>query len=511
MRSALKSIGRQQAAKTFSTPVPILGLNGRDALPDMDARYALILDNWFPGTNQLVGRAGSAAWATGLGSGAVETLVAYSSGLTQKLLAFANQAVYDASSSGVIGSALATGYTNNRWQTVNYKGFVIAVNGTSDGSIKYDGSAVTANSVTGATGDLANLAVFQNRLFFLDDTLSFYFLATQAIAGALSPFDLSTYARHGGYLMAMSDWSYLGTNSVNDYAVFITSEGEVFAFSGTDPTSATTWALAAVFQIGKPIGRRCMVKYGAELIIITEDGFVPVSSLIQTGRDNSQSNLSDALGTLITGSVKTYGGNFGWEGVVCTRSSLGSMCVFNIPTAENSASFQYVVNLRTNAWCRFTGMNANTFCVFNDNIFFGGNDGNVYQADTGAADSGANITFDGKTAFSYMDAPDTLKQFTFARPIIASNGNVGPAVEVNVDFEDRIPTAMPTFSGGAGSPWNTSPWNVSPWSRGLTINKNWVSVSGLGYAASLRIRIATNALTVSWASNDWMFTAGGLI
>lgn len=510
IRQAIRQTQRQQLAKTFSMPAPVLGLNGRDGLAGMDPRFAVVLDNWFPSTNQLIGRAGSAAWATGM-TGPVETLIPYSSGSVINLLAAANKKIYDASASGAVGAALASGYTNNRWQAVNYKGFALAVNGTSDGCIKYDGSAITASSVTGATGNLANIAVFQNRLFFLDDTLAFYFLATQAIAGALSPFDLSTYVRFGGFLMAQGDWSYMGTNSLQDYAVFITSEGEVLVFQGTDPTSATTWSLAANFRIGKPIGRRCMVKYGAELIIITEDGFVPMSGLMTDDRAEPNQNISDNLGTLVAQDINLYGGNFGWEGTVCSKTSLGPLALFNVPTTENSMSYQYVINLRTRAWCRFVGLSANTWTVSEGRIFFGGNDGKVYQADTGANDSGNDIFFDGKTAFSYMDEPEALKQFIMARPLISSQGVITPVIDCNVDFEDVQPTAAPTFAGAAGSPWDTSPWDTSPWGGGDLINRNWISVDGLGYAAALRFKVATNGVGVKWASTDWMYLPGALI
>jgi hypothetical protein len=43
----------------------------------------------------------------------------------------------------------------------------------------------------------------------------------------------------------------------DDYAAFITSEGQVAVYSGADPASSTTWSLVGVFDIGAPIGRRC--------------------------------------------------------------------------------------------------------------------------------------------------------------------------------------------------------------------------------------------------------------
>jgi hypothetical protein len=509
-RLAIRQTQRQQQAQTYSLPAPVLGLNGRDGLAGMDPRYAPVLDNFFPSTNQLIGRSGSASWATGM-TGPVETLIPYANGTTKNLLAANNKKIYDVSPTGAVGAALASSLTNNRWQYVNYKGLAIFVNGTSDGCLKYDGSTVATNSVTGAAGNLANVAVFSNRLFFLDDTLSFYYLATQAVSGALAAFDLSTYVKLGGFLMAQGDWSYLGTNSINDYAVFLTSEGEVIVFQGSDPTSSTTWSMAATFKIGKPIGRRCMVKYGAELILITEDGFVPMSGLMQDNREEPGRNISDVLGTLVAQDINLYGGNFGWEGTVCPKSTLGPMALFNVPTTENSTAYQYVINLRTQAWCRFVGWKANTFAVFNSKIFFGGNDGVVYQADVGANDSGSDVVFDGKTAFSYMDAPDVLKKFLMARPILSSQGIITPAIICNHDFEDILPTDQPTFIGDGGSPWDTSPWDTSPWGGGDTLNRNWIGIEGFGYCAALRVKVALNGIGVKWASTDFMFEAGGIL
>ena len=69
----------QQAVsvRSVSLPAPVKGWNTRDNLSDMKQDYAIILDNWFPLTDRLKLRRGYASHATGIGTGAVESLLDY--------------------------------------------------------------------------------------------------------------------------------------------------------------------------------------------------------------------------------------------------------------------------------------------------------------------------------------------------------------------------------------------------------------------------------------------------
>jgi hypothetical protein len=50
--------------------------------------------------------------------------------------------------------------------------------------------------------------------------------------------------------MAMADWSIDAGIGIDDYAAFISDQGEVALYKGSDPTSATTWALVGTFWVG---------------------------------------------------------------------------------------------------------------------------------------------------------------------------------------------------------------------------------------------------------------------
>lgn len=503
--------GARGRATARSTPAPVGGWNARDSLAEMKPHEAVILDNWFPQTSNVRIRRGSAQHATGVGAGAVETLFEYAHGATRKLLAASGGAIYDATTSGAVGAALGSGFANDRWQHVNFAGYSILVNGA-DTPRKFDGTTLTTTTITGSgltATDLVHVTEFKARLYFVEkDSLNAWYLAVGAIAGSASKLDFSSFCKLGGALAAIGSWSRDGGAGVDDFAVFVTTMGEVLIFQGTDPGSAETWALVGVFRVGAPVGRRCLFKFGPDLVVLTSDGFVPLSRMLPTDRSAPQYAMSDRIGNAVNAAVRVYGGNFGWQGVLYPK---GTMALFNVPVGENVTSHQYVVNMVTGAWCRFKGMNANCWSVFADDLYFGGNSGAVYKADTGASDDGAEIKADGKSAFTYFGAPGRLKRFTMVRPNLATDGAAPVALDLNVDFEDKAPASSPTFSGAGGSAWDVTAWDVGEWGDNAQIAKDWLSVTGLGYAAALRIRIATDALTVFWQSTDWIFEPGGLV
>ena len=503
--------GARGRSSAKSTPAPVGGWNAQDSLAGMRRDEAVLLDNWFPHAAGVRIRRGHAEHASGVGAGAVESLIGYASGAKRALLACGGGAIHDATAAGGVGEPLATGLANDRWQHVNFAGHAVFVNGADTPRV-YDGAEVRPTEVTGtglAPKRLIAVNEFKSRLFVMEkNSLRAWFLATGAIAGPASRLDLAPFCKLGGELAAVGTWSRDGGAGVDDVAVFVTTMGEVLLFQGTDPASAATWALAGVFRIGAPVGRRCLVKVGPDLVLITADGFVPLSRVLPADRSAPQFALSDRIVHAVNHAVRKHGGNFGWEAVLYP---CGNMALFNVPIAEGRTAHQYVVNLTTGAWCRFRGMNANCWAVFVDRLYFGGGDGKVHEADTGASDNGGAIVADGKSAFQYFGTPGRLKRFTMVRPNLAADGDLDVALELNVDFEDRPPTAAPTFSRSGGSPWDATDWGAGDWADDAQIAKDWLSVSGLGTAAALRIKVATRAHTVAWQSTDWLFERGGSI
>lgn len=482
----------------------------------MEATYALSLDNWFCTPTTVDTRGGTSNWATGF-SGQVETVMHYNSATAAKLFAACVGSIFDISSSGSIGAAVVTGKSNARWQSVNVTTpggwFLMAANGA-DSVLIYDGSSWANASITGVTSaNLVHVNVFKNRVYFTEiNTMNAWYLPVNSIAGAATKFPLSSIFTRGGYLMAMLTWTIDNTSGVDDYAVFITSEGEVAIYQGYDPDFASSWTLVGVFFMGRPIGRRCFTKMGSDNAVICADGVVALSKELTTDRDISQS-LSYNILNLINNDVAAYNANFGWQPVYYP---IGNKLIINVPAMEGAGQYQYVMNTITGAWSSWGKLNspiaANCWDVFEDNIYYGGN-GVVAQADlqSNTSDNGVAIQTDMKPAFSYFGELGTEKYFTMARPIFLSTDPITPSYVLCLDYNDVLPVT-PQGSIGTGSPWDTSPWDVTPWgASGYQVNKNWLTVGGVGYAASLRMATLTNGVSASLQSIDYVYETGGVL
>lgn len=501
---------------TASIPAPTGGLNARDAIANMEETEATIMTNWFPSTSSVDVRNGYADHVTGI-TGAVETLMSYNNGSTQELWGVASGEFYNVTTAGAVGAASVSGQSNSRWQsiTMGTSGgyFLMAVNGADDLQL-YDGSSWTAintlstPAITGvATANIAHINNFKNRVWLIEEnTLKAWYLPVASIGGAANALDLSGLFKQGGYLMAMANWTIDNASGIDDYAAFITSEGEVALYQGTDPSSANTWALKGTFRIGRPIGRRCVIKAGADVLILTTDGAFPLSKALLTDRSQLQEAVTDKITNLITAAIRSYETNFGWQPII---HPTGNKLIINVPTTETNTSYQFVMNTITGAWCVFTGWNAFCWETLGDVLYFGGSNA-VFVADTGNDDNGSDIETDVQQAFSYFGSKGRIKHFKAVRPIFLAEGDVTPALLVNVDFETRIPQAGPSYSGSAGSDWDVAPWDTSDWGSGDNIIKKWQSVSGAGFAGGVRIKTSTQGLKVRWQATDFIFERGGV-
>lgn len=509
-------IPRGQTLLPQSFPAPIGGWNARDSLAAMAPTDAVTLQNWFPMPTYCEIRGGSIAWATGM-TGNGKTLAIYSplSG-TNKMFGMTASGIYDVTAAGAVGAA-ALVRTNGKHQWVNFgdgtSQWLIACNGV-DKPAYYDGATwtavdnVTVPALTGVTTtNLVGVFMSKGRLFFIEkNKLKFWYLAAGAAGGALTAFDLSGVAKLGGYVMAGATWTVDAGDGPDDRVVFVTSEGEVLVYQGTNPSSAASWALVGVYYVGRPLGRRCFQKYGGDVVLITENGTFPLSAAIQSNAIDFKQALSFKIENAFTAAARSYGSNFGWSAVVMpSREAL----IVNVPLAEDGKHQQYVMNTITKAWCNFDGWNAEDFAVMNGELYFTSGTG-TFKAWTGQADLGANIVAYGKMAFSYFGRPGLLKIIRLFRPILAVNGPLSYLIDVDVDFQDRTISGSATSSVGSAALWDTATWDGALWATDLIPVEVWATPALFpGKAIAGKIQIATKSLTVQWMASEYLYELGG--
>lgn len=486
-------------------PAPVGGLNARDALAMMPAEDALILDNIFPERSYVELRAGYTAHATGL-PGAVESLLVYG-GSVPRLFAASGSALYDVTSAGAVGSPAVSGLGNARWQSITFTTsggtFLVAVNGA-DGVRTFDGTAWATQTITGVSAaSLFCVTSWKKRLWFGQaGTPTVWYLGTTAIAGAATALNLGEVWRLGGQIAGILAPSFESMGSgLDDYIGFVSTNGEVAVYRGTDPASASTFALVGVYRLGAPIGARFFAQSGGDLAMLTVDGVVSLLSSLQLDRSESaRVSASDKISTLFAQAVQDYRSNYGWQVMVYPE---GRRLIVNVPVSSTTA-IQYVMNTLSGAWCRYTAHNAACWATVGGSLYFGAQAGGVvYRANNGRTDAGAAIPYRLKTAFNAFGSADRLKRFTLLRPLVSASSAPDAAFGINVDYGDTPATNIPLTTQG-GSVWGTAVWGAATWG-GLSVYRPWISVGRLGYVGAIRMEGLASGLAMQISAFDVVF------
>lgn len=518
-----KRLGKQEIASSKTLVAPVKGWNTRDPEAAMAPGYAIYMDNWWPATGQVQIRQGAIDHATGL-DGAVGGLFAWngrSGPVRHKLFASTPAGIYDVTAAGPVGAAVAA-RTDGRCIAVNFgttgQSYLFVVNGQ-DEMLRYDGSTWTSVATLpiagGGTLDttlIANIAIFKRRLFFImKDSLEFYYLPIDSagISDDVEPFPLGAVFSKGGYLMTMATWSVDGGQGVDDFAIFATSEGQVAIYAGTDPSDANVWGLQGVYDLSTPLGRKCFLKFGGDLLYISSQGVYPLTKALQSVTVTNTTAVTDVVSPTFTAYAQLYRENWGWQGAV---SFVDSLMLFNVPTGEFQTSIQFAMNTKTGAWCRFVGWNAFAFETMENQLYMGMN-GKVAKAWYGLNDFGGPINCYVKSAYDYLGARAREKQVRMLRPFLkfSSALNLAVAVGLDVDYQDNGEYGGNVVNPLNGALWDQALWDQAVWSDSYATVLQWVTVAApAGYCAAIRLRVNAKDATVSWPVTDLVYEVGGI-
>jgi hypothetical protein len=397
--------------------------------------------------------------------------------------------------------------------------FVITVTGASTFTYTSTGTT-TVTSITGSyttigitgvnSNTFVNVNLFKNRLYFTQkDTLNCWYLDVDAISGPASPLYFGGIARNSGYLQAMGTWTLDAGQGADDYAVFVTSMGEIIVYNGTDPDSADTWALKGVWQLGQTFSRRCFFKWSGDLLLLTQDGLVPLASALQSSRLDPRVNLTDKIFFAVSQAASLYYAEFGWQ---INYFAGENMLILNIPIPNGIE--QYVMHTITKSWARFTNIQGYCWEVSGDADMHFGSNGFVGTFYDSLADDGSNISATAQQAYSYFDSAGQLKRFMMVRPILQSTGGV-PAVlcGLSVDFDTQSQLGQVSFNPNTLTEgnWDNSKWDAAVWGGGLITTKIWQGVTGLGFSGSVNLNAVSRNIELHWASTDYVMEKGGVL
>lgn len=481
-------------------PAPVGGWNAQAPIAAMPKTDAVLLDNWIPRPGFVEVRKGYVEHALNLPATVQSLLVWRGGGVGgDEIFAASSTAIYDVTSAGTVGAGVVTGLSSAMWQFVNFANdagnFLLAFNGV-DTPIVYDGSSWGTLTITGSSGSITldpdtldNAFVHKRRVFMSEaDTLRVWFLDTEAIQGATGLLDLGPVFSEGGTLAGMAAWSRDGGMGSDDFAVFLSTQGQIAIYQGIDPSDADNWALVGVYSLSEPLGKRALLQYGADLVVLTTAGVLPLSQAAAYDRaQDANVALTAKIEQAFAQAATQYKSNFGWEAFLYPA---GQIAIYNVPVTQLGTSYQFIQNVQTGAWARFKGINALCWAYANGNPYFGGAN-TVYQWDTGSSDNGTAITCDMTGAFTGFSTPHRLKQFTMMRPIMMAPATLTVYANVLTDYRQGIPQSTVTASPGAssGMVWGSMVWGSMTWGSSQQLRLDWTTCTGVGYVAAPRIRV----------------------
>lgn len=510
-------VNRGARSRDIIIPAPILGLNKKDSLGAMAPLYAITMDNYIPLDNRISLRPGYSSYVKL--DKKVETLASYVKPSYNKFVAIANGKAYDVTSPANVSQIEGVSFSKSRCQTVQYKNYLFFFNGLDTPKVFYFDSKDTLKfedwsfSAEGLQPQrIIAGAVSHEFLWFVEkNTLkAWYSKEAGNISGALYSFDLSQVSKWGGELVAIANWTVDGGSGMDDYTVFITSEGEAFVYSGINPNSADSWELKGSYKMSKPIGYQCTMQYQGDVVIISEDGYIPLSKALSANNAvRSEVAFSDNIRGLVLDRTAANKQKEGWHGIIYNKRGIA---LFNVPVSQQFE--QHVINVNTGAWCRFTNIRSYCWCLFEDKLYFGSDDA-VYLFDDGYSDNGGLISGHIEQAFNNLGS-DNLKKIQLLNPRTRSSTRYSLVIYTNMDFEERNINYYANIGDVGRTKWNSSKWSSSgnpigtKWSTSSTsrIKSQWIANSSTGFKASIVFKTQTKGNVIEWFDTGVRYELG---
>ena len=538
---------QKMVSQVVARPAPIGGLNARDSLANMSEMDAVRLINWVPDSGGVRCRKGYREWAINF-TGAVKSVFPYyspTSGyptgafltnpttMPGTLFAATDNGIYDITSetSAPALSRALGGLTNSGWLSStmlsNGAGSFLLVASEADGYFHYDGTVWTTVTMGAGAGQISgvnpntfcHVNMWKRRAWFVQkNTMKAWYLPVDSIAGAASAIDFGPLFKKGGHLAYTANWTIDAGEGIDDFLVGVSSNGEIAVYKGSDPASASTFALVGTWQIGQiPTGRRGYCQYGGDLVLLGADGIYPISYVTRGGAGLLQASgqeYSSKIRALIGPALKQSFTEFGWDMLLHPTERL---LVVNVPNVRGYKNAQFAMSTTLNQWAIFQDVPMQCFGSTGGYSFAGTPDGKVLLLYVDALDavefadrSSGNFIYGVVIpAFSNFKAPAQDKMFVMLRAHFLSSGTVGLDVSIAVNY--ALPDIQLYPSGGVdrSSRFDSARFNQNVWSglNGIR-SSEWVGVGAVGSVGAAVLQTAAIGDSVLSAI-DYMYQVGG--
>lgn len=480
-------IPRTRKANRTSFPAPVGGINASDLMQNMPLNDAIILDNLVPNNNSVTIRNGFKTYLAGFDN-PIKTIMAYQSTSEQLLCASDDKIFLINKTTPPTKTEKKTGLINGFWDCVNFgtpEGqFLICVNGADPMQI-YSGTSFSNAAITGLkSGEAVNGASFRaivahkSRLWVIRDNFTVGYLAPQSIQGAISNFELGSLFSYGGKLVGLFTFSFNNTNNgSDDYLGFISNQGEIVIYQGTDPSSASTWSIVGVYKMPPPVGKRFVTNFNGDALILTQNGVYSVQAMMQSGFNFYENTLAKKINPLIRDFFNKNASN---DNCSLVFIPLKNKIYLTLKDINNNIT-QYVMNANNNAWCRYVDM-PYEHGIAQDGIMYAIMDKTLYLYEHGANDNGAFIKCKMLTAFTNFGIAEK-KYVTHLKPYIQCQPvkTFKLYLETVTDFSEVLLTNEITKIAQSVAIWDEARYDEANWTDDSNkILNDWIAAGGLG-------------------------------
>ena len=309
MRRQIMNSGARPTATPSTIIAPISGLNIRDPLANMQSRYALVLDNFFPRASDLQLRKGYVLYSSCYDIDHKDRppfvrLLSYAPATSTGncLFAVSDEGFIKLDTNKHTAPVLKidSPATNGLWQSVNFSNaggdwlWCCCGDGVNKARI-YDGTKWTildsaSTPALDYSAEWVDVCSFKRRLWLArrnSDVL--YYLDVLAIAGVEKKENTTLYSlplgslwNRGGSIIKIMNLTLDSGSGADDYLCIFSTEGQVAVYKGNNPNSDNDWGLVGIYDIPKPLSANCFIKYGGDIILMTENGLLAFSEMFQT-------------------------------------------------------------------------------------------------------------------------------------------------------------------------------------------------------------------------------------
>lgn len=498
------SIGQPQTSQPITFPAPKLGLVTTSDIASQQQGSATVLRNFLP---TLIGcriRGGSQKNGIAADEGTIVSAFKYKYGATERLFMATAAGIYDMTSPAApptTTAASVSGMSGGDWCAFQHTNAgvsnLVCLNGANDRQLFNGTTWTTSPAITftdSTTMPQLNYGwLFKNRQFFLKNaTLDAYYLPVNAMGGAASVFPLGGVMKKGGSLLTGFSWSLESGDGLSDMCVFVSTEGEVAVYAGSDPSDAADFALKGVYQIGKPLGKNAWIRAGGDILVATTDGLTPISQVFQRDRQAlSLVSVSRPIENDWKRAANATGG--GWSVKSWPEQNL-VFIAFPDNTVVTDTTF--VLNVLTGRWSTISNWKATCYETLQGSLFFGSIDGLCWQGDITGTDDG--LTFSATYLSQFSPANQFGQRCSASIAHMYFHAKTRPKVRLfaRANYDRSTPVYDEVTTGDSGS----SEWDVGLWDVAV-----WDSVSGvLEYDFRQNVRATGDMLAVGC-----VITSGG--